>query len=77
MCGNSHEFPKESLEGKMKPENISGIISNSKESKIKGAQKLVSLEISVDCMSEIFAKFENETSEKDDMIKNLNMRYYN
>ena len=61
----------------MKPENISGIISNSKESKIKGAQKLVSLEISVDCMSEIFAKFENETSEKDDMIKNLNMRYYN
>ena len=61
----------------MKPENISEIISNSKESKIKGAQKLVSLEISVDCMSEIFAKFENETSEKDDMIKNLNMRYYN
>ena len=61
----------------MKSENISEIISNSKESKIKGAQKLVSLEISVDCMSEIFAKFENETSEKDDMIKNLNMRYYN
>ena len=61
----------------MKPENISEIISNSKESKIKGAQKLVSLEISVHCMSEIFAKFENETSEKDDMIKNLNMRYYN
>ena len=40
----------------MKPENISEIISNSKESKSKGAQQLVSLKISVDCMSEIFAK---------------------
>ena len=77
MCDNSHEFPKESLEGKNETSKCFWDYKYSKESKIKGAEQLVSLKTSADCMSEIFAKFENETTEKDDMIKNLNMRYYN
>ena len=77
MCDNSHEFPKESLEGKNETSKCFWDYKYSKESKIKGAEQLVSLKTSVDYMSEIFAKFENETTEKDDMIKNLNMRYYN
>ena len=77
MCDNSHEFPKKSLEGKNETSKCFWDYKYSKESKIKGVEQLVSLKTSVDCMSEIFAKFENETTEKDDMIKNLNRRYYN